>query len=312
MNRETLIRCIQSGQIMHAVLFAGPEGAGRRALTHVAASVYLFGEEQPERLENCPDYMELQPPYIVEMIRTLTQSMAAQAFSHGRRVFALLDAHLMNASCQNALLKSLEEPPENTLVLLSGSEAGLLPTIRSRCAIVRLGAGSVADVRALLEAEDVPPDRAALCAVWADGVAGMARRYAADAYQTFRADAADCLETALFGGSPFTAASQLLQTPVCETDEKQKQETVNAPLLLEIWQSLLRDALLTQTGGAPLQNPDQKKLTGRMAQRFTTRRIQGIIHILSDGRRRLSLGASGRLTVDSVLAALMEKENKRT
>ena len=55
MNRETLIRCIQSGQIMHAVLFAGPEGAGRRALTHAAASVYLFGEEQPERLENCPD-----------------------------------------------------------------------------------------------------------------------------------------------------------------------------------------------------------------------------------------------------------------
>lgn len=312
MNRETLIRCIQSGQIMHAVLFAGPEGAGRGALARAAAAVYLFGEELPERLESCPDYMELQPPYAVEMIRTLTQSMAAQAFSHGRRAFALLDAHLMNASCQNALLKSLEEPPENTMLLLSGSEAGLLPTIRSRCAIVRLGAGSMAEVRALLEAEGVPPDRAALCAVWADGVAGMALRYAADAYQAFRADAAGCLETALFGGSPFSAAAQLLKSPAWETRGKQKQETANAPLLLEIWQSLMRDALLAQTGGAPLQNPDQKKLTDRMAQRFTTRRIQGIIHILSDGRRRLSLGASGQLTVDSVLAALMEKENKRT
>ena len=312
MNRDRLISCIQSGQIMHAVLFAGPEGAGRRALTHAAAAAYLFGAEEPERLDSCPDYMELQPPYVVDMIRALTESMAAQAFSHGRRVFALLDAHLMNASCQNALLKSLEEPPENTLLLLSGSEAGLLPTIRSRCAIVRLGAQPPEDVLRQLEAEDVPPERAALCAAWADGVAGMARRYAADAYQAFRADAARCLETALFGGSPFSAAAQLLKSPAWETRDKQRQETVNAPLLLEIWQSLLRDALLTQTGGAALQNPDQKKLTGRIAERFTTRRIQGIISILSDGRRRLSLGASGQLTVDSVLAALLEKENERT
>ena len=43
MNRDRLISCIQSGQIMHAVLFAGPEGAGRRALTHAAAAAYLFG-----------------------------------------------------------------------------------------------------------------------------------------------------------------------------------------------------------------------------------------------------------------------------
>lgn len=308
MNRERLLGCIREGRSMHALLFTGPEGSGRTALARDAAAAFLFGGDGADRLARCPDYQELCPPYTVEMIRRMTESMAAQSFSSGRRAFALIGAHAMNASCQNALLKSLEEPPADTLVLLSGNEAALLPTIRSRCAIVRLGAGCVAEAAAELEADGIAPERAALSAAWADGVTGLARSFAADDYASFRADAANCFETALFGGSPFALCASLLRAPAMEPSSKQKQESVNAPLLLAIWQSLARDALLTQLGGAPLHNPDQKKLTARIGACFTTERIQGIITLLGDGRRRLALGASGSLTADAVLAALNEKE----
>jgi len=82
MNRDRLLNCIRDGQIMHAVLFTGPEGSGRSALARDAASMYLFGALTPARLENAPDYMELNAPYTVDLIRTMIESMAAQAFSN--------------------------------------------------------------------------------------------------------------------------------------------------------------------------------------------------------------------------------------
>ena len=140
MDRERLLACIREGKTMHALLIAGPAGSGRAALARAAAAAFLADALGPGGLAACPDYQELAAPYAVEQIRALTESLAAQPFGHGRRAYALLDAHGMNASCQNALLKSLEEPPEDTLLVLAGNEPGLLPTVRSRCAIVRLGA----------------------------------------------------------------------------------------------------------------------------------------------------------------------------
>jgi len=309
MNRDRLLNCIRDGQIMHAVLFTGPEGSGRSALARDAASMYLFGALTPARLENAPDYMELNAPYTVDLIRTMIESMAAQAFSHGRRAFCLLDAHLMNESAQNALLKSLEEPPENTLILLAGSETGLLPTIRSRTAIVRLGAGDMENCTSTLIGRGIDAEKAQLVSAWADGIVGMAEKYLSEDYMAFRADAGACLETALFQGSPFPMAAALLKAPAWELREKQRQDAVNASLLFDIFSSLLRDALLVQLGvDAPLQNPNEKKRIERIAASFTTARIRGIINILSDGKKRLAYGASASMTVDAALTALFEKE----
>ena len=143
-------------------------------------------------------------------------------------------------------------------------------------------------------------------------MAGLARALATDEHAAFRLDAAACLETALFGGSPFAAAAALLRAPAVAPRPKQRQDVAGALLLLDVWQSLLRDALLLQTGGAGAQNPEQKKLAARMAATFTTARIQSMIGLLSDGLRRLAQGASGTLTTDAVLAALTEKETERT
>lgn len=297
---------------MHALLIAGPDGSGRAALAREAAAAFLAGVLGPDGLSACPDYRELSAPYGVDDIRAMTEAMAAQSFSHGRRAFVLLDAHLMNANCQNALLKSLEEPPADTLLLLEGHEPGLLPTIRSRCAVVRLGAEPPEAVAQALAAGGADPARAANAAAWAGGVAGLARTLATDEHAAFRLDAAACLQTALFGGSPFAAAAALLRAPAVAPRPKQRQDVAAALLLLDVWQSLLRDALLLQTGGAGAQNPEQKKLVARMAATFTTARIQSMIGLLSDGLRRLAQGASGTLTTDAVLAALTEKETERT
>lgn len=68
---------------MHALLIAGPDGSGRAALAREAAAAFLAGVLGPDGLSACPDYRELSAPYGVDDIRTMTEAMAAQSFSHG-------------------------------------------------------------------------------------------------------------------------------------------------------------------------------------------------------------------------------------
>ena len=66
-----------------------------------------------------------------------------QGFNGGKRAFVFLNAQNMSTQIQNTLLKTLEEPHSDTMLILTGNEFGLLPTIRSRCVIERLGASSL-------------------------------------------------------------------------------------------------------------------------------------------------------------------------
>lgn len=128
--------------------------------------------------------------------------------------------------------------------------------------MVRLGAEPPEAVAQALAAGGVDPARAANAAAWSGGVAGLARALATDEHAAFRLDAAACLETALFGGSPFAAAAALLRAPAVAPRPKQRQDVAGALLLLDVWQSLLRDALLLQTA-APARRTRSRKSSPR-------------------------------------------------
>ena len=131
--RERLLEAIAQGRAPHALLITGPEGSGRRELARRAAALYCFGEDAPQRLVNCPNYTETGTAAVkVDDIRALLSSAAMQGFNGGRRAFVFLNAHNMSAQIQNTLLKTLEEPHADTMLILTGNEFGLLPTIRSR------------------------------------------------------------------------------------------------------------------------------------------------------------------------------------
>ena len=84
-------------------------------------------------------------------MRDLIGEIAGAPFEARRRVFVIDDAHTMNESAQNALLKSLEEPPPRShVILVSSAPLGLRQTIRSRCQMLRFGPLPRAAVAAFL------------------------------------------------------------------------------------------------------------------------------------------------------------------
>ncbi len=318
--QDRLTEAIKQGRMPHAVLISGPEGSGRRELARRCAALYCLGEDAPERLLNCPNYSEVGESAVkVEDIRTLLSSAALQGFNGGQRAFVFVNAQNMSTQIQNTLLKTLEEPHSETLLILTGNEFGLLPTIRSRCVIERLGAGNVGETTRILSKEGMPENEARFFAALADGIPGRARAYASDVARSFRANALTILERAVFEHAPFSEAAELLSVYGADAEQddpadgeirtkagkkKKKGDLQLALSLLTVWSSIFQDALGDVLGGIPPRNSDRDALVFRISSRFTTAQIQGIIEMLASAQQRLAAGASVYLTIDGALARM--------
>jgi len=139
---ERLERSLDKDQVPHALALTCGEGWGHLALLNAACSLLLGispGEESTLNLAEVahPDMRWVVPDGAVikvEQIRRLNEFAVQTPQIAERKVAAIVDAHLLNANAANALLKTLEEPPPNTHIVIATTRWGrLLPTIRSRC-----------------------------------------------------------------------------------------------------------------------------------------------------------------------------------
>ena len=303
------LSCLKAGNTPHAVFLVGPAGSGKKEYARRAAALYLLGREDTEKLSECPFFQEL-PDYAVKTVRACCEELNRQVFAQGRRCLVIPDAHKLTPQTQNALLKTLEEPPEEALLILTGNEQAVLPTIRSRCMLVRVGTEDRDKVAARLLSRGVAPDRAKLAAALSDGVPSLAERYAGEEYMAFRAQCLPLIEEALFGVSPFAQAAALL-----ERREDGKKRVGKDPLcdFMDILLSLLRDALMAQLGGGDCRNLDAQRLQNRVAGHFTTAQIQCMIAETLERRRVLTeFGGAAGAVLDGLLVSLRKWDKKES
>ena len=139
-------KILQNGRLSHAYCFAGSESVGKRAVVE-AISAELLNTTR-EKLKMQPDYLIVEQVFdekkektkkdiSVEQIRDLREGLSRRAYLSGHKIAMIDGAEKMNLEAANALLKTLEEPKEKTILfLLTEDEAGLPATILSRCQLV--------------------------------------------------------------------------------------------------------------------------------------------------------------------------------
>lgn len=298
----------EKGRLAHAYLFVGPANVGKTALAlEFAQQVLATGKpaQHPDFLlvERGADAKTGKPhkEIVIDQIQRLRGWLTMGALAGGWKVAVIDRADQLNEAAANALLKSLEEPKEQTLLLLTAVAANqVFPTIRSRCQIVTFGRVPTPEIQAAVERLGLPATRAELVARLAQGCPGQALTWARDAEAlAARLAVREEIMTLLEAGvaDRFQAVGRILpaKVPFNEAGER-------VGLWLDAAAEICRDLWHSVQGlDDQLVNVDLKPRLRDLATRFGSDRAVAALEGIGSARELVGQNVSPRAVLENFL-----------
>ncbi len=309
-QKDILHRALDSGRVAHAYLFEGPDGIGKRlmALAMVRAVFCLEGTGcgncpacRKVDHHNHPDLHLLEPAGAsikIEQIRAIQKELSFRPLEARKKVCLIDGAEKMNPAAGNALLKTLEEPNgEALLILLTQRPEGVLNTIRSRCQrlpFTRLPLEKIKDV--LIERLGIDEIQGHILAALSEGSFKKALGKDRDLYLERRKDILKAL-TALSPGSVL---------PLFDLAQQLAEEKDRLSEILEILQAFYRDLLMFRHGrpDSELVNVDLTEKIRRVAQREDVPALLRKLDAIAACRRQLERNVNKQLAMEVLLMRL--------
>ena len=309
-QKNILRRALTGGRLAHAYLFAGPEGVGKRLMALAVARILFCAEGTGcgecaacRKLDhrNHPDLHVLEADgssIKIEQIRAIQRDLSLRPCEGSRKVCLIEAADLMTIAAANALLKTLEEPRGDTLlILLTSHPQRLLETIRSRCQLLHFARQPQELIRATLQTQlGVDDAEAHVLAALSEG--SFKKAFGKDR-QLYLEERRTLLKT-------LTALSAGSILPTLEFAEQLAGDKASLPDILEIFQAFYRDVLLTLHGrdSSELVNLDLGEKVRRVADREDVGNVLAKLEALGSARRQLERNLNPQLVMEVLLLRL--------
>jgi DNA polymerase III subunit delta' len=354
---------LASGRPGHAYLFYGPTGTGKTLTAHIfakAVNCELAGADACDRCSSCirtehgnhPDVHILTPGTEkgenvgIGQMRELRGDVHLRPSQGRRKVYIVPEANRLSPPAFHTVLKTLEEPPPYvTIILITPDLADMLPTVISRCQLVRFTPEPKDVVRQALIARKVPDANATVAAAYTEGRVGAALRFAEDKVQLTRrgkvlellrilptSDRAAALRLAedlqKLGAPPRKSKAarekesgqnqegaeeeQNGEDGVEEAGEEPKDTKAELQGVLDVALSWYRDLLVVKDAGieGPVRNVDRLEALQEMAGALSRKDAQIALGGLLRARYYVERNANPRLVMEQVVLALVKADGQ--
>jgi DNA polymerase-3 subunit delta' len=329
---ESFRRALRRGRLGHAYLFTGPAGVGKHLFVVELAKALLCESAPPvadapgSALEACdtcpaciqveagthPDFFRAVRPedkheFPIEMMRELCQAFSLKSARGRGKVVLVDDADDLNEESANCFLKTLEEPPPRSVLILIGSTPDRqLPTVVSRCQVIRFAPLAPGDVEAVLAAGRVDDAvlRQGLVSL-SGGSPGFALLLADSALQDFRRRLLDALSCPGFDS---VALAKDWITVVEKAGKESAAQRARAKLLLRLLIDFLTDALAVSQGNEPRRSePADRPALGALTTRVGSDVLIALLERCLEADEQIDRRVQLVLVLEALLDALAQK-----
>ncbi len=296
-----LRKSLESGRISHAYLFEGIDaGCLMDTALALVQAVFCGKTDGCGECESCrkvsgrrhPDlhFLQSDGAFIkVDQIRDLQRELSLRPYQARKKACIIEDADRMNPASGNAFLKTLEEPPGDALlILLTTHGEAILPTIRSRCQILRFPPLSTETVASLLRDGGAGDEQARMAAALAGGSLARARDIAGADWLRMR-------KTLLERTSRLSCRDIF---PLLETAEDYSRDRESAIEAVDMLKLFWRDILLFRAGSSEIANLDLLPLVSDLSERLTTEQILEKLERITITGQALARNVNPRLALE--------------
>ena len=301
-----LQKAIASGRISHSYLFSGPDGVGKETVARIFAKVLNCKEGGVDACERCtscrkaekgihPDISTIRPDgntIKIEEIREMQREVALKSLEGRWKVKILVDAEKMTKEASNCLLKTLEEPPPNSIIILVSSDPDrLLPTVISRCQAFRFGAMGEGELsKILMERFGLSEVEAEMLAVISSGRVGKAIGMIEEGGLVVKNRVIDALSSVTLGKAWIPAVAEMLSS------DKGRLE-----LVLDISFLWARDLWISSLGLGRIVNVDREEEIRGIGSELGREKVELLIGLLTRAKELINRNVNPQLVWETTL-----------
>ena len=315
--KEHLQNALSTGKVSHAYIINGEKSSGKEFIAKVFAMTLQCEKGAAEPCQEChschqalsgnhPDIIfvthEKPNSVSVDDIRTqINGDVSIKPYSRPYKVYIVNEAEKMTVQAQNAILKTLEEPPEYVVILLLTTNVNsMLPTILSRCGVLNMKPVADELVRGFLMRQMMVPDyKAEICVAFARGNIGKAKALASsEDFENVKSEALSLLKY----------INEMELSEIIAAIKKINEYKLEINDYLDIFSVWYRDVLLFKATSDinHLVFREEIQTLRRTAQRSSYEGIERIIEALDTAKRRLDANVNFELTMELLILTIQE------
>ncbi|MBD3413059.1 MAG: DNA polymerase III subunit delta' [Candidatus Aminicenantes bacterium] len=317
--RNILKRSLQRGKVPSSLLFYGPQGVGKIDAALILAKALNCLHKREDACGECssckaiksnvfPDVIKIEAEkdeIKINQIRMIKQAAYLRPMTGKKRVFIIEQAERMNQSASNSLLKVLEEPPLfSHIILTTDNLFSILPTIKSRCQILKFAPISEYDIQKKLMHMGTDEERAKIISLLVQGSMRRALEFDWDEAEEQRKKAFRLFSSLVEGGKPADSFKKYSRM------RKENFEQSIKPLL-EIISSFCRDIILLKSGssGSLLINPDYREALQEMGKIMTLKEAIVSLGVMEECTRMMERNINRKNLMNTMTIELMDRKN---